>query len=132
MEILRTMGNIREEVELVGTLKSKRLLALFDSGAYRNYVRRTLTDGENIEDVGFHIFEGTHNAILANGDVATGERVRFREARIKQCKVNEPEFIIMDNLLEDMIVGVRLMQRLGILLDPLDEKISIRANRQIE
>ncbi len=36
------MGTIKEEIELVGTRKSKRIIALFDSGAHRNYIRKML------------------------------------------------------------------------------------------
>ncbi|MBI2971974.1 MAG: retroviral-like aspartic protease family protein [Candidatus Aenigmarchaeota archaeon] len=117
------MGYIREDVELVGTLKSKKISALFDSGAYRNYVKRKLADGEDVGDVGFHIFEGIHKAVLATGDTATGERVRFKEVLIRGHVVNEPEFVIMDNFVEDMILGVSLMQTAGVMLDPPNEKI---------
>jgi len=119
------MGFIKEKVELVGTLKRKSIMALFDSGAYQNYTKRVLTDGENIEDIGFHTFEGTQNVILANETIASGEKVRFKEVRIKGYKVNDPQFVIMDNLLEDMIIGASLMQKLGIQLDPPNEKINI-------
>jgi predicted aspartyl protease len=119
------MGAIREEVEIIGVRKSKNIQALFDSGAYRNYIKRKLTDGEKVEDIGFHIFEGTHRAILANGDIVEGEKVRFKEIKIKDCFVKEPEFVIMDDLIEDVIVGVYLMQNLGIHLDPPSEKIEV-------
>ncbi|MBU4374207.1 MAG: retropepsin-like domain-containing protein [Euryarchaeota archaeon] len=119
------MGTIKEEIELVGTRKSKRIIALFDSGAHRNYIRKMLEDGDRAEDIGFHIFEGTHRAILANGDIAVGEKVRFKIIRIKECSFGEPEFIIMENLIADAIIGVNLMQRLGITLDPLNERIGL-------
>lgn len=119
------MGAIREEVEIIGVRKSKKIQALFDSGAYRNYIRRQLTDGEKVEDIGFHIFEGIHRVILANGNIAEGEKVRFREIKIEDCSVREPEFVIMDNLIEDVIIGVYLMQELDINLDPLNQKIEV-------
>jgi len=120
------MGTIREVIEIIGTRKSKKLLALFDSGADRNYIRTELEDGDRAEHIGFHIFEGTHRAILANGDIATGERVRFKEIRIKERSSKEPSFVIMENLIEDIIIGVELMQQLGITLDPPNERIGIR------
>ena len=120
------MGAINEVIEIIGTRKSKKISALFDSGAYRNYIKRELGDGDRAEDIGFHIFEGTHRAILANGNIAVGERVRFKEIHVKECSVKEPRFVIMENLIEDIIIGVKLMQKLGITLDPPNERINIR------
>jgi len=119
------MGTIREEIEIIGKRKSKKIIALFDTGAYRNYIRKLLEDGDETEDIGFHIFEGIHRAILANGDIAVGERVRFKGISIKERNVKEPEFIIMEDLVEDVIIGVNLMQKLGITLDPLNERIGV-------
>ncbi|HEQ78077.1 MAG TPA: hypothetical protein ENI78_00425 [Euryarchaeota archaeon] len=121
------MGIIKEKIEIIGMRKSKRISALFDSGAYRNYIRKKFEDGDRTEDIGFHVFEGTHRAILANGDIAMGERVRFKEVRIKERCVNEPSFVIMENLIEDVIIGVELMQKLGVTLDIPNEKICIRS-----
>jgi len=120
------VGAIRQELEIIGVRKSKWVSALFDSGAYRNYIKRELTDGETVEDIGFHIFEGIHRAILANGEVVEGEKVRFRQMKIKDCSVKEPEFVIMDDLFEDVIVGVYLMQKAGITLNPPNETIEVR------
>jgi predicted aspartyl protease len=117
------MGTIREKIELIGTRKRKKITALFDTGACRNYIRKMLEDGDRTEDIGFHIFEGIHRAILANGDIAVGEKVRFKIIRIKGISFKEPEFVIMENLIEDMIIGVDLMQKLGLTLDPSNEKI---------
>lgn len=119
------MGAIREEIEIVGVRKSKKIFALFDSGAYRNYIKRELADGENVEDIGFHIFEGTHKARVANGGIVEVEKVRFREIRIRDLSIREPEFFIMDDLIEEVVVGVHLMQNLGIHLDPPNEKIEV-------
>jgi hypothetical protein len=120
------MGIIKEEIEIVGARKSKKMTALFDTGAYRNYIRKEFENCDKAEDIGFHVFEGVHRAILANGHIAIGERVRFKEIRIREHNFNEPYFVIMENLIEDVIVGVDLMQRLGVILDPPNEKIHIR------
>ena len=120
------MGLIKDDVKITGIRKSKKILALFDSGANKNYIKKSLRDGDSPDNIGFHIFEGTHRAILANGDIAIGERVRFKEIRIKKRSVKEPSFVIMESLIEDIIIGVELMQKLGITLDPPNEKIGIR------
>lgn len=126
MEILIPLGSIKEEVKIVGTLKAKNITALFDTGAYRNYIRKQLSDGDTVESIGFDTYEGEHKALLADGSETKGERIRFKELVIKDLSEKEPEFIMMENLLEDVIIGVHLMQRLRINPDPLSEKISIR------
>lgn len=119
------MGIIREEIEIIGTRKRKRILALFDSGAYKNYIKRELKDGDNAEEIGFHVFIGRHRVILANGDIATGEIVKFKEMVIKGHSISEPNFVIMDNLFEDVIIGVEIMQKLGLTLEPQNEMVKI-------
>lgn len=117
------MGAIRDHIEIIGTQKSKEIMALFDSGAYRNYIREKLSDGETVENIGFPTYEGIHKAILANGDIAIGKKVRFKKLCIRGHTVEEPEFIIMEDLYEDVIIGTELMQKLGIALDLPNEKI---------
>ena len=123
------MGIIRDKIEIIGTRKNKRILALFDSGAYRNYIKMELEDGDKADDIGFHIFEGTHEAILANGDIAVGERVRFKEIHIKESSLKEPSFVIMENLVHDVIIGLEVMQELGITLDTPNGRIVIKENK---
>ncbi len=121
------MGFIKEFVEIVGTKKGKNLQALFDSGAGRNYIRREFKSGESVENIGYYYSEGIiFNPILADGSKVKGEKVRFKEIKIYEFSVNDPEFIIMDNLIEDVIIGVFFMQNSSISLDPPNEKIEIR------
>jgi predicted aspartyl protease len=126
LEILIPLGSIKEEIKIVGTLKTKNITALFDTGAYRNYIRKQLYDGDTVDSIGFGTFEGEHNTLLADGSEAKGERIRFKELLIQGLSEKEPEFIVMENLLDDVIIGVQLMQRLSISPDPTSEKISIR------
>lgn len=121
------MGVIREEVELVGASKSKKIVAMFDTGAIRNYIRKELSDGEQVDSIGFDIYAGVHRAILADGSVLEGEKIRFKELHIKNLSVAEPEFVMLENLVEDMIIGAHLMQELGICLDPECRKIEVKA-----
>ena len=126
MEILIPLGSIKDEVRIVGTLKEKELTALFDTGAYRNYIRKRLFDGDNVESIGFDTYEGEHNVLLADESKTKGERIRFKELVIRNLSEKEPEFIMMEKLLDDVIIGVNSMQRLGISPDPLSEKVLIR------
>lgn len=121
------MGSIREKIEIIGVFKRKKIIALFDSGAGLNYIKRKLTDGEKVvDDIGFQIYEGEQRTILADRSIVKAERVRFKGIRIKNRKEISPIFVIMDDLLEDVIIGVELMQALGIVLDIPNERIKFR------
>jgi hypothetical protein len=119
------MGFVKDEIEIVGMNKSKTLIALFDSGAYRTYFRREFADGEKVDDIGFHVFEGTHRVILANGKIEDGVRVRFESLKIKDKMIKDPQIVIMDNLVEDAIIGALHMQKLKLKLDVPSEKIDM-------
>lgn len=120
------LGSIREEVKIVGTNKTKNIAALFDTGAYRNYIRKQLSDGDTVESIGFDTYEGEHDIILADESKIKGEMIRFKELVIEDSSEKSPEFVVMENLLDDVIIGVHMMQKLSIILDPLSEKISKR------
>ena len=120
------MGFIREEIELVGIEESKRISALFDSGARRNYIRRRFEDGESVDDIGFHFYEGLHQAVLADESTAKGLRVRFKELRMRGRVMANPQFVILENLVEDMIIGSGFMQEFGVVLDPPRESLELR------
>jgi predicted aspartyl protease len=126
LEILIPLGSVREEVKIVGTLKTKNIMALFDTGATSNYIRKQLLDGDTVDAIGFDTYEGERDILLADTSRTKGERIRFKELAIKDLSEKEPRFIIMENLLDEVIIGVDTMQRLGISPDPLSEKISIR------
>ncbi len=119
------MGIIKDRIEIIGTAKRKRIQALFDSGAHRNYLKREFADGENVDEIGYHIFAGIHRAVLADGTLSPGERVRFKSVMIDKRVEFEPEFVLMENLIEDAIIGVWTMQKLGIRLDPPRERIEV-------
>ncbi len=124
------MGFVRENVEIVGSRKNKQLLALFDTGAYRNYIRKVMFDGETPDDIGFHTFEGTKEIILANGSNVPGDWVRFREVRIVDAYLKNPLFIVVEDLTWDIIIGVELMQTLGVVIDPPNERLLISNKRE--
>lgn len=120
------MGMIRQNIIIKGVHKRKKISALFDSGASHNCIRRQFSDGENVDDIGFHIYEGDCVLIIASEESIPGQIVRFRKIQIMHCNEIEPEFIITDKLSEDVIIGAQLMQKLGIILDMPNEKIKFR------
>ena len=125
------MGSIRLDIEILGTRKRKLIQALFDSGAYSNYMRsKSIYDGETPDDIGFHVFEGTRESILADGRTTTGYMIRFKELNIEGVTIKEPKFLIWENLTWDAIIGVEVMQKLGIILDMNSDKILFGKNKK--
>ncbi|MBI4727763.1 hypothetical protein HY768_11190 [candidate division TA06 bacterium] len=72
------MGYIYQKITILGTNKSKEVEALFDSGAGGNYIRRKLLDGDDIEGIGYDVYEGVQLTITANSNLVAGDRIRFK------------------------------------------------------
>lgn len=104
------MGKISKTIELVGTYKSKKIEAMFDTGAKNNFLPYIFKDGETIEELGFKEFFGTHSFFMANESITKGDIVRFNELRIDNLRIRDPIFVILDQLVDDAIVGTQLMQ----------------------
>ena len=122
------MGIIWQNIKILGTKKSKIVMALFDSGAYFNYIRsENIFDRETPDDIGFHIFEGTKESILADGRFKKVDWVRFKEVHVNGIIIKEPKFLIMKDLTWDAIIGAELMQQVGIILDTQNEKIVFKS-----
>lgn len=121
------MGTIWQDIEVTGIHKTKSIQALFDSGAYYNFIRnKSIYDEETPDDIGFHVFEGKKVCILADGRTIPTDIVRFKELDINGSKIKEPRFLIMENLTWDAIIGVELMQKMGIILDMSSDSISFK------
>jgi hypothetical protein len=119
------MGFTREKITIVGPLKSRELTALFDSGAYRSYVRTDIGD-----DIGYNTYEGERNVILANSTITRGSKVRFESLSVRGLQVHDPEAILLDELTDEAIVGVKVMQELGISVSPPREQIEFSDERR--
>jgi len=112
------MGKILAEVELIGTRKNKKIIALFDSGADGNYIRRKLWDGDSIDEIGFHMIREKWIVELADGNEVKNVRdgVSFKAVMFRNRRKTNPVFIVMD-FPEDMILGWEFMQEMGLFLD---------------
>lgn len=119
------MGYIRQEIEIVGDRKAKKVEALFDTGAFRNYVKRVFFDQDSLDEIGFRVYAVPDYAILANGTSVPGERVSFNEIRIEGVVSKNATFLMVDSLWEDVIIGAELMQELHIIPIPQLERIRI-------
>ena len=117
------MGEIKADVDVFGYLKNKKISALLDSGAYWNYINKIFEDGECPEDIGYSIYHGTIVSILANGQPVRGQIIGFDKIHINGRPFRNPRFVIMEDMIDDIIIGVHLMQQMRLKLDPFRHRI---------
>jgi len=112
------MGEIFEKVRLVGSRGEVEVKALFDSGATYSFVRRDVAERvANIEALP----EPMRFATAKSGEV-----VEVREAIRANFYIDgvrySDEFLVSDELAEELIIGASTMQKWGIRLDLENEK----------
>lgn len=115
------MGEISEKVRLVGSKGEVEVTALFDSGATYSFVNRRIA--EKIEAI-----------------AALPEPMRFATAKVgtvvearERIAVNfyidgvrySDEFLVLDEMAEDLIIGASTMQKWGVKLDMEQEKVEL-------
>jgi predicted aspartyl protease len=116
------MGFVEDEIELIGHIKSKKLLALFDTGADANYIRKRFLDGDSIENIGYIAIRTDYAVEHSNGEIDNAEAVAFIRMNYRVIKAKKPVFIINPAMGHDVILGADFMQTHGIILDPKCEK----------
>ena len=109
----KEMGEIFEKVRLVGSRGEVEVKALFDSGATYSFVRRDVAERvANIEALP----EPMRFATAKSGEV-----VEVREAIRANFYIDgvrySDEFLVSDELSEELIIGAKTMQAWGIKLD---------------
>ena len=117
------MGKIKKEIEIIGLQGSKKLEALFDSGAGGNFVRQIFSDGVSAEDLGFIKYRLFKKIRLGDNRIIKAESIAFPKLVIDNVPVEKPEMMVMKSLPCDVILGVYLMQRMGINLKLREEQI---------
>ena len=119
------MGQIIKEIILVGSKnKHKKLKALFDTGAQRNFISKTFSDSETIYDIGVVEYLGEDTIILPEGSQHIGQIIKLNTLIINDVEKIQPKFFLWDMKMCDVIIGAKLMQELKIILDPSTKKIS--------
>jgi len=118
------MGLIYEEIKLVGTIKSKSINALFDSGSDINAIRRKFSDDETIESIGFHTYrKKIYEIEFGDNSRKSRDGVVFNNIVFKSQSLKNPIFVVIDEAREDMILGAPFMQDMGLMLDFISDKI---------
>ncbi len=120
------MGTIRIPIEIISTRSHKRVNALVDTGARRNYLPKTFRDGEDVDSIGFREFLGHHTAILANQKLAQGYRVMFDDLVLADVHLSNPAFVVLDQLVDDAIIGTGLMQQLRMIINLGNDEVQVK------
>lgn len=115
------MGDIIDTIGLQGTKTSKKVQALFDTGADIGRVTKSLAD-----ELGLMLFAKGQKMILPNSQEVSTDIVGGM-ADIKGCKF-PILFALMDKEEPPVSVGTWAMQSMGIKLDPQNETYTIRCN----
>lgn len=112
------MGAITLKVEIRGANRRATVTALLDTGARRNFLRRTLQSGVSVDEVGISSFRGKQSSWLADGTEVEGDLVEFPSVRMLEREIRDASFILLSNLQAEAIIGQLTMQDLDIHLRP--------------
>ena len=111
------MGLIIEEVEIKGTVKSIKVSALVDSGAEGNYISTELPNGIRPEQLGFTSYGEIPVSIPGSSFRDMHSSLTFKNLTLNGVVISDPEFIIVDNIDFPAVIGVKILQMIGLKLD---------------
>jgi len=120
------MGLIVREVGLLGSKnRYKKLRALFDTGATRNYISEEFLDKDTIDDIGIVNFHGKDFVTFPDGVEKWGSIISLKLLKIdNKYPIVNPEFFLLDMKMYDIIIGAKLMQQMRMILNPSIKEIS--------
>ncbi len=120
------MGLIIKEVGILGSKnRYKKLKALFDTGATRNYISESFNDKETIDDIGIVSYHGQDFVIFPDGFKKEGEIISLKLLKINGVEpIKQPKFFLLDMKMYDIIIGAKLMQQLRMVLNPSIKEIN--------
>ncbi len=111
------MGLIIEQIKLKGTIRSTKVSALIDSGAEGNYISAVLPNGIKPEQLGFLSYGEIPVSIPESISRELHKSLTFANLEINGIMFSEPEFIILENINFPVIIGVEILQIMGLKLD---------------
>jgi len=125
-----TVSVLEHEVTIIGTKGKARCRALFDSGASYSIVRREIAERigqvQPLPDPSEWVFETAKpgDYVQAAGNLILEFRFDDSKARFSD------EFVVFDELSEELIVGAPTMQKWQIRLDFTTETVEYRKTAQ--
>lgn len=120
------MGKIFKEIGVLGANnKYMKLKALFDTGAYYNYIAEEFENGSSIYDLGIVEFKEKLPVVFPNGFDVDGRMIKLKLLKIDgTTPIPAPTFCLFDMKMYDVIIGAKLMQELKIILNPSIKEIT--------
>jgi predicted aspartyl protease len=118
------LGLFLESIEIVGTRASIELEALIDTGAEGNYVRGNARTKKRFEGLGYHFFKETDVSMPRRRKPKVYVQYTFSELRFLGQILLYPEFILMNDIDYDAIIGVEVMQIMGLDIDMWTHKLT--------
>ena len=113
------MRLIIETIEVIGSKKSQKFEALFDTGADTNFI----SDRISADELGFKKYHQTYISVPTKCNSELGNTYIFNQLKILTAYVSDSEFISLKNIEYDVIIGVDVMQLLWLKLDMSADKI---------
>lgn len=124
------MSVLYQDVLLVGSKGKARCRALFDSGASYSIIRRNIAESlgplDQIPDPENWVFETARAGDLIQAQYRVTLNFHFEDSKARFSD----EFIVFDELPDDVIVGATTMQKWQIKLDFETETIHYRKTAQ--
>ena len=111
------MGLIIDQIEISGTIKSVKIPALIDSGAEGNYINAVLPNGIRPEQLGIVSYGEIPISIPGSSSRELHDALTFVNLTVNGVMFSEPEFIILENIDFPAIIGVEILQIIGLKLD---------------
>ena len=125
-----TVSILEHEVTIIGSKGRRRCRALFDSGASYSIIRRDIAQGiaglEPLPDPANWIFETAEPGRLVETKYRVSLDFRFDDSEAHFSD----EFVVFDELSEELIVGAKTMQAWKITLDFNEERVNYRKSAQ--
>lgn len=115
------MGEILEKVRLVGSKGEVEVTALFDSGATYSFVRRDVAEQA---EVVLPLPEPMRFATAKVGAVVEAHERVAVNFYVDGVRYSD-EFLVLDEMAEELIMGASTMQKWGIKLDMEKEKVEL-------
>ncbi|MHB1709507.1 MAG: pepsin/retropepsin-like aspartic protease family protein [Thermoplasmataceae archaeon] len=94
-----------------------KMNALIDSGAEGNYISKILPNGLGPVQLGFVSYSEIPVSIPGSSSAELHGALTFKSLTMNGIVISEPEFIILDNIDLPAIIGVEILQMLGLSLD---------------
>lgn len=119
------MGLFLELIQIIGTSGDNITVeALIDTGAEGNYIRGNLKTKGKLEKIGYHSFAETDVSMPRRRKPELHVQYTFSELRFLGKTLLYPEFILMNDIDYGAIIGVEVMQIMGLDINMWTHKLT--------